>query len=563
MTTIETRPDDAVAADDDSPSAIEALTVGTYHWVTTTDHKRIGRLYAGFGLLVLAATAALGLLLGIERAGDSDAFIDADALLQMFQMYRIGIVFGGLVPLGLGLAVAVVPMQLGARSIAFPRAALTGFYTWLGGFSLAMIALARNGGMGGGDQHMVDLFLAGLGLMALGLMVTAGCVATSVLTTRAPGMTMRRVPLFAWASLIGALGMLIALPVMFGAIIYLFVDHRLAISANFGGTEGLGSWLGWAFSVPAVIVYALPGIGVAAELIPATFKTRQAMRPVKFAGIALVGVAAFAATTQQFVHDVTFDTDGESFIRGALPWLIFSGLPALGLMVALLLGLLTMKNGLASANPSVRAPFVFAFFGVLMIGIGIDANLILGITDLELVMPDLSLVTAFEEGATLLIVYGTVLSVIGGLIFWAPKLWGRVLPDKQLIPLSLLGLIGTVLAGGSMLLAGFLDQVGGVPSSDLDVQALLSLDQVDGGVMLNTLALIGHGLMILTVVAFVLVLIGAWFGTSESDIDDNPYGGQTAEWGTASPAPAHNFDDVVTVASAEPQLDLTHEGSQS
>ena len=562
MTTIDTRPDDAVAADDASPSVAEATVVGAFDWVTTTDHKRIGRLFAGAGLLVLLATAALGLVLGLERADDTNTVVDADALLQMFQMYRVGIVLGGLVPLALGLAVAVVPLQLGARSIAFPRVALTGFYAWLGGFALAMIALARNGGMGGGDNNMVDLFLAGVGLSVLGLIATAGCVATSVLTTRAPGMTMRRVPLFSWSSLIGALGMLIALPVVFGAVIYLFIDHRLGISANFGGVEGMGPWLGWAFSVPAVVIFALPGIGVAAELIPVTFKARQALRPVTFAGIALVGVAAFAAATQVAVHDVTFDASGETFIRGALPWLLFTGLPVLGLTIVLLLGLLTIKNGLADGRPSVRAPFVFSFFGLLMIVVGVLATFVMGITDLELVAPDMALVTAFEEGATLYVVYGTVLGVMGGLVYWAPKLWGRVVPDKQVLPLALLGLLGTVLASAPLLIAGFLDQLGGVPSSDAEVQNLLATGQVDGAALWNTLSLVGHGLMALTVLAFVGLLLKV--ATSDAgEVDDNPYGGHTAEWGTPSPAPADNFEHVVTVASAEPQFDLTLEGSQS
>ena len=563
MTTIDTRPDDAVAADDASPSAIEGFAVGTFHWITTVDHKRIGRLYAGFGMLVLIATSVLGLLLGAERADDANTIFDADALLQVFQMYRIGIVFGGLVPLALGLAVAVVPLQLGARSIAYPRLALTGFYAWLGGFTLAIVALGANGGMGGGEPDMVDLFLAAIGLMVLGLSATAGCVATSVLTTRAPGMTMRRVPLFAWACLIGALGMLIALPVVFGVVIYLFVDHRLGISANFGGTEGIGSWLGWVFSVPAIIIYALPGIGVAAEMFPATFKTRQAMRGAMFAGMALVGVVAFSASTQQFIHDVTFDTDGESFIRDALPWLIFGGLPLLGVFMVLMLGLLTVKNGVADARPSVRAPFVFAFLGLLMIILGVASSFIMGITDLELAVPDLALVTVFEEGATLFVVYGTALAIIGGLIFWAPKLWGRLLPDKQVLPLAMLGLLGTVLAAGPLLVAGFLNQIGGVPSTDLEVQALLATGDVDGGALWNYLSLAGHTLMALTVLAFAALLLKVATGDPDEDLEDNPYGGQTVEWSTSSPAPAHNFEHVVTVSSAEPLLDAELEGSQS
>ena len=151
------------------------------------------------------------MLLGIERASDSQVF-DSGSLLQIFQAQRVGLAFAGVIPLTLGLSIAVVPLQLGARQIAYPRLALTGCYIWLGGLALTFAALGRNGGVGGGDPTAVDLFLAAHGLMVVGLAASAGSVATSVLTTRAPGMTMRRVPLFSWSALIGALGMLIALP---------------------------------------------------------------------------------------------------------------------------------------------------------------------------------------------------------------------------------------------------------------------------------------------------------------------------------------------------------------
>ncbi len=570
MTTIDTHTDDAGAVAG-TPSAVEAFFVGVADWVTSTDHKKIGRLYAGFGLLVLTAAAVLGLVLGLERADDA-ALLDADALLQTFQLYRVGIVFGGIAPLALGLAVAVTPLQLGARSIAFPRLALTGFYAWLGGFTLAIVALGRNGGAGGGDANMVDLYLAGLGLAVIGLCATAGTVATSVLTTRAPGMTMRRVPLFAWSSLIGALGMLISLPVTFGVVIYLFIDHRLGVQANFLGVEGIGSWLHWALSVPAVVVYALPAVGVAAEQVPVAFKARQALRGVMFAAIALVGITALAAATQQFTQEVTFDTDGETFLRGAVPFAVFIGLPLLGITGTLLLALGTMRAG--NGRPSIRAPFVFGILGLLFVGAGIAATAIMNITDLELISPDGTQFTVFEEGATLLVVYGAALAAIGGLVFWAPKLWGRVVPDGAAIPLALLGAAGTALAAVPLLVAGFLDQLGGVPSSDADVARLLDTSGVDGAAALNTLSLVGHGLMALTIVAVAGLMLKTFTGSADdadSADDDNPYGGHTVEWGTTSPAPAANYDHVVTVASAEPQFDLTHdqttdqtiEGSQS
>jgi heme/copper-type cytochrome/quinol oxidase subunit 1 len=551
MTTIDTRPDADAALD-----SVGSFFACAAAWVTSTDHKRIGRLYVGVGLLVLTAVAVLAAVLGFERAAESDALVDSDALLQMFQTYRVGLVFGAAIPLGLGLAIAVAPMQLGARQIAFPRLALLGFYSWLGGLALTLTALGRNGGIGGGDADMVDLFLAGHGLMALGLLASAGCVATSVLTTRAPGMTMRRVPLFAWSALIGSLGVLLALPVAFGGVIYLFIDNRYE-QLNFGGPEGIGAWLGWAFSVPAVIVYALPAVGVAAEMMPVTFKHRQVLRGVTFAGIALVGVAALAAVTQQLVHNVSLDKQQNTgdFVKDLLPMLIFAGLPILGLQVVMGLGALTARSGLKHAKPKITSGFVFSFFGLGMIAVGIIGNLLQSIDNLELGG------TVFEEGAVLYIVYGTLLGVIGGLCFWAPKLWGRVLPEKQVLPLALLGVGGTVLAGLSLYIAGFLDQAGGLPATDIQVSTLLSIGDVSNGQLWNTLTAIGHLMVALTVVAFVGLLVKTFMSGPQAE--QNPFDGHTVEWSTSSPAPADNFAVTPTVASAQPQFDMTYEGSVS
>ncbi len=551
MTTIDTRPDADAALD-----SVGSFFACAAAWVTSTDHKRIGRLYVGVGLLVLTAVAVLAAVLGFERAAESDALVDSDALLQMFQMYRVGLVFGAVIPLGLGLAIAVAPMQLGARQIAFPRLALLGFYSWLGGLALTLTALARNGGIGGGDADMVDLFLAGHGLMALGLLASAGCVATSVLTTRAPGMTMRRVPLFAWSALIGSLGVLLALPVAFGGVVYLFIDNRYE-QLNFGGPEGIGAWLGWAFSVPAVIVYALPAVGVAAEMMPVTFKHRHVLRGVTFAGIALVGVAALAAVTQQLVHDVSLDKQQNTgdFVKDLVPMLIFAGLPILGLTVVMGLGALTARSGLKHAKPKITSGFVFSFFGLGMIAVGMIGNLLQSIDNLELGG------TVFEEGAVLYIVYGTLLGVIGGLCFWAPKLWGRVLSEKQVLPLALLGVGGTVLAGLSLYIAGFLDQAGGLPATDIQVSTLLSIGDVNNGQLWNTLTAIGHLMVALMVAAFVGLLIKSFMSGPQAE--QNPFDGHTVEWSTSSPAPADNFAVTPTVASAQPQFDMTYEGSLS
>ena len=549
MTTIETHVEAAQG------SAVESFVGGVAAWSVTADHKRIGRIYLGFGLLGLLAVGVLGVLLGLERISDSDMF-DAGSLLQLFQAQRVALAFAGVIPLTLGLSIAIVPLQLGARQIAYPRLALTGCYIWLGGLALTFAALGRNGGLGGGDATSVDLFLAAHGLMVVGLAASAICVATSVLTTRAPGMTMRRVPLFSWSALIGAIGMLIALPVLLGAVILAFVDHRIGIQANFG-TDGIGEWIAWAYSVPAVIVYAIPAVGVAAELMPVTFQHRQPMRGQIFAGIALVGVAAFAVVSMQRVHEISLDKSQQfgDFVDDLLPFLIFAGLPVLGLLMVMALGGLTAKSGVANGRPRITAAFLFANLGVAMIFLGAVANAAQAITNLELVG------TSFEEGATLLVVYGAAMAVFGGVLFWAPKLWGRVVPDLHSLPLVLLALGGTVLAAGGMIVAGFLDQAGGLPVNDADVAAMLSLDYDSSAELWNWVSLIGNGLMALAVLAFIGLMFKVFTGAGEN-AEVNPYGGHTIEWSTTSPAPPDNFEFVPTVASPSPVFDMTYEGTQ-
>jgi heme/copper-type cytochrome/quinol oxidase subunit 1 len=552
MTTIDTHVD--AAGEPATASVVGSFFAGVGTWATTTDHKKIGRLYLGFGLFGLLAASLVGALVGAERMGSGDVF-ERGAMLQIIQSYRLGLIFAGLIPVALGLAIAVAPLQLGARQIAFPRLALTGCYAWLGGLALTIAALGRNGGFGGGDPNAADLFLAGHGLMILGLLASAGSVAASVLTTRAPGMTMRRVPLFAWSCLISALGMLLALPVVFGAIIYLFIDHRLGLGENFGGVEGMGDWLSWVYSMPVAVVFALPAVGVAAELMPVTFRHRMPMRGVAFAGIALVGVTALAAVTQQADgHPVSFDSDQTfgDFLDGALSFLIFAGLPLLGLLITMGLGALTAKNGVANGRPRLTAAFVFSFLGLGLVLLGVNA--LMNIADLELAG------TSFEEGATLLVVNGAVMAVLGGVLFWAAKLWGKVVPEKLAFPLVLPALAGAALSGLPLCIAGLLDQVGGVPSTDAQAIALLDTTGVSGEGLWSALSMVGLLLVVLTVVAVALLLVQTALSSAET-APQNPFGGHTVEWSTSSPAPADNYEYVPTVASATPQFDMTYEGS--
>jgi heme/copper-type cytochrome/quinol oxidase subunit 1 len=538
MTTIESSPE-AVAASgtvDDTTSALGSIA-GVF---TSTDHKVTGRLYLAGGLLGLVATVAINVLIAVERLDGTDTLLDVEVLPQLVDAQHVGLVFATLLPLVMAWCVFAVPLQLGARSIAFPRLASSGFWMWFGGAVLTTIALVNNGGTLGEDANAVDLFIAGMGLMAIGLTATAGAVATTILTTRAPGMTMRRIPPFSWSALVFALGVILVMPVLVGTLAYLFLDHRNA-RTGFGGNEGILVWAGWVLTQPVTFLFAIPAVGVLSELAPVVFGRRTPVRGVLFGGLALIGVAALAGVTQQNIQNLPWSGSGldvddlETKVRDLVPFLLFNALPIVGMLLVLLVFLQTARPG-EDNKATFRPAIVFAFFGFGMILVGMLGNVLHAADDLALQG------TVFEEATLIYVVYGAVLGVMGAIVHWAPKLWGSTLDQGKVLPLSLLGVTGTILAAFPMYIAGFLDQPAGLSYIDDDLQ------------LWNVIALVGHALMALTVLGFVGVLLTSL--RRDDSVGDDPWNGQTLEWTTTSPAPRDNFVDVPVVHSAEPLLDL-------
>jgi heme/copper-type cytochrome/quinol oxidase subunit 1 len=540
MTTIESSPEAVVVAtsdaDADTPDALLAAT----SVFTSTDHKVTGRLYLAGGLLGLVASVVINVLIAVERLDGADTVLDVELLPQIIDAQHVGLVFATLLPLVMAACVIAVPLQLGARSIAFPRLASSGFWMWFGGAVLTTVALVSNGGTLGGDADAVDLFIAGLGLMAVGLTATAGAVATTILTTRAPGMTMRRVPPFTWSALVFALGVILVMPVLVGTLAYLFLDHRNA-RTGFGGNEGIFVWAGWVVTQPVTFLFAIPAIGLLAELAPVVFGRRTPVRGVLFGGLALVGMAALAGVTQQNIQNLPWSgsqlnvDDLETKVRDLVPFLLFNALPILGMMLILLVVLQTARPG-ETTRFKFSPAILFAFFGFSMMLVGMLGNLLHAADDLDLQG------TVFEEATLIYVVYGAVLASMGAVIHWAPKLWGSTLEAAKVIPLALLGVTGTVLAAFPMYIAGFLDQPAGVAYLDDDL------------VLWNIIALVGHSLMALTVLGFIGLLLLAM--RSDDSVGDDPWDAHTLEWATTSPAPRDNFVDVAVVHSAEPLLDL-------
>ncbi|MCU1365995.1 MAG: putative cytochrome c oxidase subunit [Ilumatobacteraceae bacterium] len=540
MTTIDTASHSTSEAS--TASASHALsTVGA--WITTSDHKRLGRMLIGCGLIALLGIGAVGGLLGLERIDVNTTTLGSGSIDQMFSIFRVGLAFFAVLPVMLGLGVAVVPLQLGARALAFPRLAAAGFWAWFFGMALVVLSILANGGPGGGTSKYVALYISAFAVMLGGLTMIAISLATTVLTTRAPGMNMRRVPTFAWSVLVSSLGLVIVLPVVIGASIYLYVSYRYN-RIPFGGNEGILDWTGFSMTQPQTFLYVLPAVGFFAELIPVTARKRMPMRGFVLAGLGLVGVAAITGATQ-LPHLLPWR--GSKLYLGhfstklgdLISYGLFNIVPVLGVVIVVLLGPLAFaaKKGQRVA-PKITAPFIFGFFGVTMLLVGMVASILDGVIDLGLQG------TVYEEGTYTYVCYGAILAALGAVTYWGPKLWGRRLADKKVMPLALLGVLAVVLSSLPYLVAGFADQPAGA----------ITFSYGGPHALWNTLTTIGHFLMVLTVLAYVGLALQ---GFRKGDLaGDDPWDAHTLEWATSSPPPANNFVELHTVMSPQPLLDL-------
>lgn len=508
-------------------------------WLTSADHKVVGRLFVGSGFVGLLGGLVLAVLIAFERI-DADGYqlLDDGVAPQMLAAARLLLTFGGVVPLVLGLVVAIVPLQLGARSLAFARTAAGGFWMWLTGLGLAIASIIGNGGPSGGEVALVDLYLAATVVMYLGIAMVAMAVAVTTLTARAPGMGLLRAPMFSWASLVGSIALLMALPALIGTTIYVYVDHRYA-RAGFGGNYGVNEWVGWAMSQPFTYVLAIPLLGFVLDMVPVMNRTRLAPRAAGNVAIGVVAVAVLAATIQS---TVTLPWEGDSFLDGAadkisdlLPFALLNLVPLLGVLGVVGGALLTLK----SAKPRLASPLVFGVLGLLMILLGAASHVLYAIEDAGLAG------TIYEAGSYVAITFGTAMLAFGGVAYWGPKLWGRRISDKAAIPLALLAFVATAAGSIPYMIAGFADQ----PAAVLDGFSYSGPQE-----LWNVLNTAGFALMLLASLAFV-ALAARSFAKGEVAGDD-PWDGTTLEWATSSPPPADNFAELVVVGSEHPLADM-------
>lgn len=510
MAMTDTRSEPTTATDALPAPSAPAEPEGLAGWLSTSDHKRVGRLFLATSLLFLLVAAVLGELLAIERLDSGADLLKDGTFPQVFTLHGETLALLFLVPFLLGLATYLVPLQVGSPEIAFPRGSATAFWGYLVSGSLLLAAYAADGGITGTTSTSVDLYLLSLIVLAASLTLAAISVVTTALAMRAPGLTLLDMPLFTWSVFVGGGLLLLQLPVLAARVIELFISHHYAGEA--GGYAGIGSMWG----LPAVYGLVVIAAGILLEVVPTIAGNRLRFHVAGVAVLGLLGVLGIGGwlTDPEAADDLLYVGMGLAAV-----------LPAVALLGVL-------GDTARAGTPKLKAPLVLAVGAALMLLAGAAAGAVQVIEPLELAG------TAWETGQAHLVLFGGgVLAAFAGLWFWAPKLWGVHLSEKAGFAVLLLVLGGAVLTAAPDLVAG--------AAEDLP-RGALEFDETDlvtttGGVGVAGAALGSLG---------VLVGIGSVLAASRrrgAPAADDPWGGWTLEWATTSPPPPYNFEETPEV----------------
>lgn len=530
MAVIDTPPE-TLAATADTEQTDRPEPVGFAAVLATGDHKVIGRLYIASSLIFAALMLGLGLVFGIERLSldTLDVFGEGN-VLAYWTLGRLGPVLLVALPLLIGVATAVVPLQVGSPSIAFPRAAAAAYWGWAAGAILFVFATLVGGGPGGSSDIGVRLHISALALVLVAILLASITLATTVLTYRHAGMSTDRVPMFSLSMLVASIVWLLTLPVALAQLGLAYIDIRHGDASLIGAEGGLFDLVNWLLQNPQVYVIAIPVLGFAADVIPTAAKRRVEPRNAAAGAISIFGVLSIGA----------FLADSSGGDRAA--WIVVAMGVAAVLPVLAILGLAadTIRRGQLAVNGAV----LYALAALLVLTLTVLAGAATAIPALELqgTVADLGV----AHGA----VIAALITGLGGIHWWATKI-GRQPAAESLGRIAPLALF----IGGIALIAAEL--ISGFAGSDSGTELSPSWA---GGV---------QGLNVLIVIGFVLALVGVLVGAlsfrplvsrPDGEIPADPWEGQSLEWLAPSPPPLHNFDeDLPEMTSAEPLTDLREE----
>ena len=514
---------------------------GVWSWITTVDHKRLGIMYGAASLIFFVIGGIEALLIRLQLAAPNGTVLTADTYNQMFTMHGTTMVFLVVMPLSSAFFNYFLPLQLGARDVAFPR--LNAFSWWafiLGGifiYSSFFLGGAPNGGWFGyapntsitySPGHNIDFWVFGLQILGIASTVSAVNFIVTVLNMRAPGLSLLKMPVFAWMTFVASFLMLFAMPIITVALFLLMFDRTFG--ANFfnpaaGGDPVLWQHLFWLFGHPEVYILILPAMGIVSEVLP-TFARKPLFgyQVVVFSGIA-IGFMGWGVWAHHMfavgLGPVAVSAFGVSTMFIAVP----TGVKIFNWTATLWGAALRMTTAMY---------FAVGFITTFVIG-GLS-----GVTH-SLVASDTQQTDTYYIVAHFHYVLfgGALMGLFSGFYYWWPKIFGKMLNEKLGKTHFWLMLVGMHMTFFPMHIVGLQGQPRRMYRYDKDM----------GFQFWNLIETIGAFIIAISLLVFFTNIIYTARKGKPAPID--PWDARTIEWMTDSPPKPHNFDIVPNVHTVD------------
>jgi cytochrome c oxidase subunit I+III len=471
-------------------------------WLATVDHKRVGRRYILTALVFFVIAGVLAMLMRIQLSEPQNDFLGPARYNQMFAMHGAMMLLLFAMPVMQAVAVYIIPLMIGARRIALPRLNAFSYWVYLFGgiVALAAFLLAGTKPASGRHANAWTVMVVSSGLAAL-------CVAVALIATllamRAPGMTLRRMPLFAWSVLVASMVAIVAMPVMMFDVALPHADRIAAVE----------------FGRPMIFILLIPALGMISSIVE-TFSRRPVFGyPAMVAALLATGLFAFAPWAQHVSGDG---------MRVAIGMAI-----AIPIGVQFFCWIATLWTG----KPTVTAPLLFVLGCLVLFALGaITAAMLAPLPS------DARLRGSYFEVAQLhyVLIGGAVFPLMGALYYWFPKFSGRMLSESFGRLQFWLLFIGVNVTFLPMHLLGWL----GMPRSVYTYPGGM------GWNLPNMVASLGSWIIAGSVLVFAFNIFYAL--RAGRPAGDNPWRAPTLEWATLSPPAPCNFEAVPTVRGREP-----------